>query len=690
MKVGPGQAATLPTDGHAKLLPFNTLAMSDRQTINDRDDALANAESDCEELARERDQLLLHTRALDLELDARDKTIDAIWDQLDAARNQTAAIFSSRSWRWVNRYGRVKAGVARVARQGLRRRSQNGFGDGDLEVDYPSWVKRHDVLTIKDRANIARRIAELKYRPRISIFVLPSAQAGGFLGRTIDSLRAQLYPNFDVSIISPDALALSLSESADERFRILTPEDGEAAVSVVNRTLQASGEFVGFVTAGDELPAHALYLFVEQLHRFAGAHIIYSDEDSIDADGTRSNPYFKPDWNLDLLHSGDFLSRLALYRTNLLRTIGGLRSDFGESAFYDLALRSTEGLSRFRIRHLPYVLYHRRTAPQSNNGDGQVRALQEHFGRQSIEAKVLTSPSGACRVKYPLNRANPLVSVIIATRDRVDLLRQIVNDVLNKTDYAPVQLVVVDNQSRDPVTREYLQEIQKHPGTSVLSYDGRFNFSAINNLAARTARGEVLAFLNNDLKIISEDWLCEMVSHAMRPGIGAVGAKLYYPDDTIQHAGIILGLGNLAGYVHRYAPRAAAGHGERLNRVQDCSAVTAACMVLKRAAFEDVGGFDDANLPVAYNDVDLCLRLRERGYRILWTPHAELYHFESASRPSDFSPEEKERYESECAYLKGRWHQEVARDPFYNPNLTIAAEDYSLAWPPRVGKPWNA
>lgn len=666
--------------------------MTDRQTNNHREEALANTQTECDELVRERDELLLHVRALEREIEARDKTIEGTWDQLDAARSQTAAIFSSRSWRWVNRYGRVKAGVARVAREGLRRRSQNGFGDGDHEVDYPSWVKRHDSLTIKDRAKIAKRIAELKYRPRISIFVLPSAQAGEFLGRTIDSLRAQLYPDFEVLIVSNDTsnTTLSLSESADDRFRVLTPADGEAAVSVVNRTLQASGEFVGFVTAGDELAVHALYLFVEQLHRFAGAHIIYSDEDSINADGTRSNPYFKPDWNEDLLHSGDFLSRLALYRTTLLQSIGGLRADFGESAFYDLGLRTTEGLSRFRIRHLPHVLYHRRAASHSSNGDGQVRALQAHFDRRSIAARVMSSPSGACRVQYSLNRTNPLVSVVIATRDRVDLLRQIVNDVLNRTDYAPVELIVVDNQSQDPATREYLQEIQKHPGTSVLTYDGRFNFSAINNLAARNARGEVLAFLNNDLKIISDDWLREMVSHAMRAGIGAVGAKLYYPDDTIQHAGIILGLGNLAGYVHRYAPRDAAGHGGRLNRVQECSAVTAACMVLKRAAFEDVGGFDDVNLPVAYNDVDLCLRLRERGYRVLWTPHAELYHFESASRPSDFSAEEKQRYERECAYLKARWHQEVARDPFYNPNLTIAAEDYSLAWPPRVGKPWNA
>jgi O-antigen biosynthesis protein len=664
--------------------------MSDRHTINPSDHDLAKAKRDYDELARERDRLLWHVRALEREIEARDETIEGISNELDGARARTAAIFDSRSWRLVNRYARVKAGVARVARQGLRGRSQNGFGDGDHEVDYPSWVKRHDVLSLRDRASIARRIAELKYRPRISLFVLPSPQSDESAGRTIDSLRAQLYPHFDVSIISQGtSCAISPGEPADERFRVLTPEDREGALKVVNRTLPASGEFVGFVTAGDELAVHALYLLTEQLNRFPGVEVIYSDEDSIDRDGTRSHPYFKPDWSQDLLHSGDFLSRLALYKTTLLQRIGGLRADFGEDAFYDLALRSTESLSRFRIRHLPHVLYHRRAPQQLSTGDGQARALQEHFDRQAIQASVVSSPSGACRVQYSLNGATPLVSAIIATRDRVDLLRQIVNDILTRTDYAPLELIVVDNESRDPATREYLDDMQKHSRLSVLAYNGVFNFSAINNLAVRHARGEVLAFLNNDLKIISDGWLREMVSHAMRAGVGAVGAKLYYPDDTIQHAGIILGLGNLAGYVHRYAPRDAAGHGGRLHRVQDCSAVTAACMVLKRAVFEEVGGFDETNLPVAYNDVDLCLRLRERGYRVLWTPHAELYHLESASRPSDFSPYEKQRYERECAYFKARWQPEVARDPFYNPNLTIAAEDYSLAWPPRVGKPWN-
>jgi GT2 family glycosyltransferase len=658
------------------------------------ENALSNTKATCEELARERDQLLTHSRALDREIEIRDKAIDAISDQLDAAQNRNATILNSRSWRWVNRYGLLKARVVQPARRALRR-SSNGFGPVDDEINYRAWVKQHDVLTNTDRLNIAKRIQGLRSRPRISIVVLPSSDGDAFLERTIDSLRAQLYPNYDVCVIASDTSRNPDSDldSADDRFRVLNREPDEDSLGAANRALtNVSGEFVGFVHAGDELPAHALYLFAEQLNRFSGVDIVYSDEDSIDAGGARSNPYFKPDWSPDLLHSGDFLSRLALYRTALVQRTGRLRPEFGESALYDLSLRATEGLGGFRIRHLPYVLYHRRAAapPESRNGNGQARALQEHLDRLRMEANVTRTPSGLFRIQHHLPQPHPLITLIIPTRDRVDLLRQIVSDVMTKTDYAPIELIIVDNESREPATLEYLKELEKHPGVSILSRDGPFNFSAMNNQAARAAKGEVLGFLNNDLRIISADWLREMVSQAIRPGVGAVGAKLYYPDDSIQHAGIILGLGNLAGYVHRYAPREAAGHGGRLNRVQDCSAVTAACIVLKRPVFEEVGGFDEVNLPVAYNDVDLCLKIRERGYRILWTPHAELYHLESASRPSDFSPEEKQRYERECAHIRARWSHAIARDPFYNPNLTIAAEDYSLAWPPLVGKPWNA
>ncbi|MFZ0750005.1 MAG: class I SAM-dependent methyltransferase [Pyrinomonadaceae bacterium] len=658
------------------------------------ENAVSNTKATCAELARERDQLLTHARELDREIEIRDQAIDAISDQLDATQNRTAAILNSRSWRWVNRYALLKARVVQPARRALRR-SSNGFGPVDDELDYRAWVKQHDLLSNTDRLNIAKRIQGLKSRPRISIVVLPCAHGDAFLERTIDSLRTQLYPNYEVCVIVSDTSRNPVSDfdSAGDRFRVLNCEPNEDPLGTANRALaDVGGDFVGFVHAGDELPAHALYLFAEQLNRFSGVDIVYSDEDWIDAGGARLNPYFKPDWNPDLLHSGDFLSRLALYRTALLERTGRLRPEFGESALYDLSLRATEGLGGFRIRHLPYVLYHRRAAafPGSRNGDEQARALQEHLDRLRMEASVTSSPSGFCRIQHRLPQPNPLVTLIIATRDRVDLLRQIVGDILAKTDYAPIELIIVDNVSREPATIEYLKELEKHPGVSILSHLGRFNFLAINNQAARAANGEVLGFLNNDLKIISSDWLREMVSQVLRPGVGAVGAKLYYPDDTIQHAGVILGLGNLAGYVHRYAPRDAAGHGGRLNRVQDCSAVTAACIVLKRSVFEEVGGFDEVNLPVAYNDVDLCLKIRERGYRVLWTPHAELYHLESASRPSDFSPDQKQRYERECAYFKFRWHHKVARDPFYNPNLTLAAEDYSLAWPPRAGKPWNA
>ncbi len=655
--------------------------------------ASSNAEATLTLLVRERDQLLTHARALDKEIEVRNQTIDAISDQLDTVQNRAATILNSRSWQWVNRYGHLKTRLLRPARRALRR-SSNGFGVVNGRRDYDAWIKQHDALSNRDRLNIIQRIAGLQHQPQISVIVVPSSGDSAGFEQTVKSLRAQLYANYDVSLIPADTLneVASREDLADDRFQILKPNAGDDSLAAANRALEnLTGEFVTFVHAGDELAPHALYLLVECLNRFSGLEIVYTDEDCIAGDGARCQPYFKPDWNEDLLHSGDFLSRLAIYRTATVRRIGGLRSEFGESAFYDLALRATEGLNGFRIRHVPHVLYHRRepAARASSVRDNEARALQEHFDRLAIPASV-TKANGFSRVLYPLAQPQPLVSVIIATRDRVDLLQPIVGDVLAKTDYEPLELIVVNNQSTDPATLEFLKQIRTNPRVSVLSYDRPFNFSAINNYAAGQAKGEVLAFLNNDLRIISGDWLREMVSHAIRPNIGAVGAKLYYPDGSIQHAGIIVGLGNLAGYVHRYAPRDALGHGGRLKRTQDFSAVTAACLVMKRAVFEQLGGFDEVNLPVAYNDVDLCLRLRERGYRVLWTPYAELYHLESASRPSDYSREQRSRYEAECAYLQARWGNYLARDPFYNPNLTIESEDFALAWPPRIRKPWLA
>jgi GT2 family glycosyltransferase len=283
------------------------------------------------------------------------------------------------------------------------------------------------------------------------------------------------------------------------------------------------------------------------------------------------------------------------------------------------------------------------------------------------------------------------VTLIIPTRNRFELLERCVESIYRKTTYPNFELIIVDNQSDETTTLNYLTELERDRGVKVLRYDAPFNFSAINNFAVRHVRGEIIGLMNNDLEIITPDWLNEMVGHATRPEIGAVGAKLYYPDNRIQHAGVILGLnGNpgVAGHRYEKRPHGYTGEASRAVLCQNLSAVTAACLLLRRHVFEEVGGFDEKNLTVAFNDVDLCLRIEEKGYRNLWTPYAELYHHESASRGLDDTPDNFERSEKECDYMRRRWGQLLAHDPAHNQNLALERGMFSLASPPRVTKPW--
>jgi GT2 family glycosyltransferase len=280
------------------------------------------------------------------------------------------------------------------------------------------------------------------------------------------------------------------------------------------------------------------------------------------------------------------------------------------------------------------------------------------------------------------------VTLIIPTRNRFDLLRRCVESVYRKTTYPNFELIIVDNQSDETATLNYLATLERERGVKILRYDAPFNFSAINNLAVRHARGEIIGLINNDLEVITPDWLNEMVSHAIRSEVGVVGAMLYYPDNTIQHAGTILGWGGVAGHAYKKRPRGYPGQASRAMLCQNLSAVTAACLVVRRQVFDEVGGLDESSLAVGFNDVDLCLRIMEKGYRNLWTPYAEMYHHESASRGYENTPERKSRFEKECEYMKQRWGKLLLNDPAYNPNLALDKATFSLAIPPRVTKPW--
>jgi GT2 family glycosyltransferase len=434
-----------------------------------------------------------------------------------------------------------------------------------------------------------------------------------------------------------------------------------------------------------------------ELAEHPDAALIYSDEDKIDESGRRHGPYFKPDWNPDLFLAQNLVTHLCVCRTDLVRELGGLRLGYEGAQDWDLAMRLAERVPPERIRHIPHVLYHWRgvagsaalaASEKTYVCEAQRKVLTSHFERVGQHVRIEPVAEAYWRIRYPLPDDPPLVSLIIPTRDRYDLLRRCVDSIYRRSTYPSFEIVLLDNQTTDPRALRYLEELGARPNVRVVRYDAPFNYSAINNFAVRHARGTVLALINNDVEVITRDWLEEMVSQALRPDIGAVGAMLYYPNDTIQHAGVILGLGGVAGHAYCYRPRGYSGQASRAFLAQNLSAVTAACMVLRREVFDEVGGLDETHLPIAYNDVDLCLRIREKGYRVLWTPYAELYHHESASRGSDSAPTERARSRRELDYMQQPWGDLLQNHPAYNPNLALDRESFALNFPPRAHKPW--
>jgi GT2 family glycosyltransferase len=459
----------------------------------------------------------------------------------------------------------------------------------------------------------------------------------------------------------------------------------------------ARGDFVALVDHDDELREHALYMVVAELNAYPDSDLVYSDEDKIDGKGRRYDPYFKSDWNPTLFLAQNFTSHLSVYRTQIVKDAGGFREGFEGAQDWDLAMRVIEAVPSSHIRHIPHVLYHWRAIrgsaalamdEKNYTNEAQRKTLQSHFERLGTNVEILPAAETYWRIKYPLPEPPPSVTLIIPTRNGATLLRRCIEGIYQKTSYFNFELIVVDNQSNDPDTLNYLLELERRRGVRILRYDAPFNYSGINNFAVQHARGEIVGLLNNDLEVITPEWLEEMVSHAIQPGIGVVGAMLYYPNDTIQHAGVILGVGGVAGHAYCRQPRGYNGAASRAALCQNLSAVTAACLVVRREVFEKVGGLDETDLAIAFNDIDFCLRVRENGYRNVWTPYAEFYHYESATRGYEETPEKLDRFEKERDYMKQRWGELLLNDPAYNPNLALDRETFTLAFPPRITKPW--
>lgn len=453
-----------------------------------------------------------------------------------------------------------------------------------------------------------------------------------------------------------------------------------------------AGEWVALLDHDDILPEHALFWVAHAINRQPDVRMIYSDEDKTDEKGRRFDPYFKSDWNPDLFYSHNMFSHLGVYQTSLMREVGGFRVDFEGAQDYDLTLRCIEKVKVSQIVHIPRVLYHWRVHAQSTalSADAKlyaifagVRSINEHFQRTGVNGKVKHTNYGY-QASYDLPAILPLVSIIIPTRNGLDFLKQCVESILLKTTYKNYEIVIVDNGSDDAATMAYLKDLSVAPKITVLYDESPFNYSQLNNRAVSQTRGEVLALLNNDIEVISPNWLSEMVSHALRPGIGAVGAKLWYPDDTLQHGGVVLGIGGVASHMFSKYEKNTYGYFNRPVLIQNYSAVTAACLVIRKSIYQEVGGLNEKALAVAFNDIDFCIRVRNAGYRNVWTPVAEMYHHESATRGYEDTQEKQSRFMTEVDYMKKTWGEQLNNDPAYNPNLTLVGDDFGLAWPSRA------
>ncbi len=552
---------------------------------------------------------------------------------------------------------------------------------------YQKWLLRKERY---DRSAVSRQLRQFHYTPTISLLVTGSGNA--YLP-CLESVINQWYPYWEMYLFgfgsAPEKIrdgVRSRFPGTDPRIQCIDDQGYSCLEEAVNETLATiGGEFVIFPAGQDLLAPAALFEVIKLLNLYPEADIIYADEDTIDSAGKRSDPFFKPDWSPDLALSFPYTGRLTVYRTSLVQALGGLRAELWPAEHYDLLLRLMEQTTPEKIYHIPRILYHQRLEPPRTGPDkeGVVapasrQALRDHLQRTSQAGDVLTgSYPGTYRLIRGL-RDPAGVSIIIPFKDNLPLLSQCLTSIFQKTDYPFFEIILINNQSQEKATYEYLEELARNPRVSLRHFFKPFNYAAMNNRAVEQARYQYILFLNNDTEVISSEWLRAMVEHIQRNEVGAVGAKLLFPDHTIQHGGLALGGGGLlCGDFFRGTPEAAAVAHGLPQVIRNCSAVTGACLLTKKNLFEAVGGFDEVNLPICYNDVDLCLKLRDRGYLIVWTPYARLYHYESASRGHSPQVADLERLSREQKYFEKKWLSFLEKDPYYNQNLSRLLDGYA-------------
>ncbi len=556
------------------------------------------------------------------------------------------------------------------------------------EVPYGPWYEAHrasrETLEKQRRRNWKNPVT-------ISIAVPAYRTPERFLREMLDSLLDQTYPYWELCLVnaSPEDAAMQavLSEYSrrDPRIRFQDlKENGGIAENTNAAFAMARGEYVGLLDHDDLLAPDALY---ETACRISGgADVIYTDEDKVTEDaGEHYQPHLKPDFNLDLLRSNNYICHFLVVRRSLIASAGGFRKEYDGAQDYDFVFRCTEQAEK--IEHVPRILYHWRThrASTADNPASKLyayeagkRAIEGNLARTGTKGRVSqTEDFGFYHVEYPV-QGEPLVSILIPNRDQRETLKNCIRSIREKSTYRNYEILIIENNSREAETFSYYRQLEQEERIRILKWEHPFNYSAINNYAAREARGEYLLLLNNDTRVISPDWIQGMLGNCQRPEVGITGAKLYYPDNTVQHAGIIIGIGGIAGHAFLNLPRSRSGYLHKASIQMDYSAVTAACMMVKKSVYEEVGGFEE-KLTVAFNDVDFCLRAGKAGYLVVYNPRVELYHDESKSRGAEDNPEKVRRFQEEIEFMRSRWIDLLkAGDPCYNKNLTLSKWNYSL------------
>lgn len=586
------------------------------------------------------------------------------------------------------RYWKTQGSAALVGKVAAKVRTAS-----TREIPYQKWIVRH----LPGPKELERQRREkFDFQPKISIVIPLYKTQEKYLRQLVETIKEQTYPNWELCLSdgsganSPIAGLLESLAASDERIKVVSHEESLQISENTNAAIEiATGDYIAFADHDDELTPNALFECVKALNKNRDVKVLYSDEDKMSMDGHKFfQPHFKPDYNPDLLCTVNYICHLFVVDRKVIEQVGTLRKEFDGAQDYDFIFRCIEAVSPEEICHVPKILYHWRCHEESTaeNPESKTyafesgkRAIEEHYRRTGIDAEVYQGEFlGLYRTRFHRDH-DPLISIIIPNKDHIDDLKRCMDSIDQKSTYKNYEYIIVENNSTDDATFQYYKKLEaENPKAHVVYWDKEFNYSAINNYGAAFAKGEYLLLLNNDTEIINEDCLEELLGYCMRSDVGAVGARMYYEDDTIQHAGVVIGFGGIAGHCFVLQPRGTTGYCHRIICAQDYSAVTAACMMVKREAFDKVGGLTE-ELAVAFNDIDFCMKLREAGYLIVYNPYAELYHYESKSRGMEDTPEKQLRFSREVNCFRRKWERELLKgDPYYNPNLTLNNTDCSL------------